>query len=318
MLGIILEFEKRLIEIEKEIEDLKKRQIDEQSDLSEELQALEEKVKEIYNNLSTWERVQLARHPERPYTLDYLERIASSFIEIHGDRLYSDDTSIVAGLTVIDDYSMVVVGQQKGRDLKSNLYRNFGMANPEGYRKAMRIMKLAAKFNKPIVSLIDTQGAFPGKGAEERGISEAIARNMFEMALLPVPILCIVIGEGSSGGAIAIGIGDRVLMLENAIYTVITPEGCASILFRDAKKAVEAAESMKISAQELLKMELIDGIIPEPLGGAHRDYNKMASLLKETILTEIEGLRKYDTEDLIEKRIEKFGKMGFWSENEKD
>ncbi len=318
MLGFILEFEKKLIEIEKEIEELKTREKVEKKDFSDEIKELEKKAREIYSGLSTWQRVQLARHPERPYTLDYLERIASSFIELHGDRLYADDTSIVGGLSVIDGHSVVVIGQQKGRDTKSNLYRNFGMPNPEGYRKALRLMKLAAKFNKPIVNLIDTPGAFPGKDAEERGISEAIARNMFEMTTLPVPILCIVIGEGSSGGAIAIGVGDKILMLENAIYTVITPEGCASILFRNAKKAIDAAESMKISAQELLELKLIDGIIPEPLGGAHRDYDKMASILKETIIKELDELKKLKPEELIEKRIEKFSKMGFWSEDEKD
>jgi len=319
MPGVILEFEKKMIEIEKEIEEIKQREEgEEQSDGAAVIKELEKKARDIYENLSTWERVQLARHPDRPYTLDYIQRITSSFIELHGDRLFADDTAIVGGISKIEGHSIMIIGQQKGRDLKSNLYRNFGMPNPEGYRKALRLMKLAAKFGKPVVTLIDTQGAFPGKGAEERGIAEAIARNMFEITTLPVPIICIIIGEGSSGGAIAIGIGDRVLMLENSIYTVITPEGCASILFRDAKKAIDAAESMKISARELLELNLIDGIIPEPFGGAHRNYDASAAIVKETILKELAELRNYTPEELIERRIEKFGQMGFWSENGKE
>jgi len=319
MPGVILEFEKKMIEIEKEIEEIKQREEgEEQSDGAAVIKELEKKARDIYENLSTWERVQLARHPDRPYTLDYIQRITSSFIELHGDRLFADDTAIVGGISKIEGHSIMIIGQQKGRDLKSNLYRNFGMPNPEGYRKALRLMKLAAKFGKPVVTLIDTQGAFPGKGAEERGIAEAIARNMFEITTLPVPIICIIIGEGSSGGAIAIGIGDRVLMLENSIYTVITPEGCASILFRDAKKAIDAAESMKISARELLELNLIDGIIPEPFGGAHRNYDASAAIVKETILKELAELCNYTPEELIERRIEKFGQMGFWSENGKE
>lgn len=313
-----LEFEKEIIELEEKISKKRGELSPDNEKGKEELRILENKldllIKEIYSNLTTWQRVQLARHYNRPYTLDYISRIADNFVELHGDRLYANDTAIVGGLTIIDGKSLILIGHQKGRDTKSNLYRNFGMANPEGYRKALRLMKLGAKFKKPIITLIDTPGAFPGKGSEERCVAEAIAGNLYEMSILPVPIVCIITGEGGSGGALAIGIGDRVLMLENSIYSVISPEGCASIIFRDAAKAQQAAESLRITSYELLELGLIDDVIPEPLGGAHRGVDKMAEILKERILKEVEELEKIEPETLIKKRIEKFSKMGFWEE----
>ena len=318
MAKFYLDFEKEIVELEEKIKEKKIKLSPDDEKEKEEISILEEKlqkmIKETYSNLTIWQRVQLARHYNRPYTLDYISRITENFMELHGDRFYSDDTAIIAGLAVINGKSMIIIGHQKGRDTKGNIYRNFGMANPEGYRKALRIMKIAEKFKKPIVTLIDTPGAFPGKGAEERCVAEAIAKNMYEMTILKVPILCIVTGEGGSGGAIAIGLGDRVLMLENSIYSVISPEGCASIIFRDSSKAKIAAESLKITAYELLELGFIDGVIPEPLGGAHREVDKMAEVLKERILKEIEELEKIDTDILIKNRIEKYSKMGYWEE----
>lgn len=318
MAKFCLDFEKEIVELEEKINKKRDKLSSDDEKGKEELKILENKldvlIEEVYSNLTTWQRVQLARHHNRPYTLDYVSRITDNFIELHGDRLYADDTSIVAGLALISSKSMVLIGHQKGRDTKSNIYRNFGMTNPEGYRKALRLMKLGAKFKKPIITLIDTPGAFPGKGSEERCVAEAIARNLYEMALLRVPIVCIIIGEGGSGGALGIGIGDRVLMLENSIYSVISPEGCASIIFRDVNKASLAAESLKITSYELLELGLIDDVISEPLGGAHRKVNKMAEILKNRILKEVEELEKIKPEILIEKRIKKFGNMGFWEE----
>jgi len=318
MAKFCLDFEKEIVELEEKINKKRDKLSSDDEKGKEELKILENKldvlIEEVYSNLTTWQRVQLARHHNRPYTLDYVSRITDNFIELHGDRLYADDTSIVAGLALISSKSMVLIGHQKGRDTKSNIYRNFGMTNPEGYRKALRLMKLGAKFKKPIITLIDTPGAFPGKGSEERCVAEAIARNLYEMALLRVPIVCIITGEGGSGGALGIGIGDRVLMLENSIYSVISPEGCASIIFRDVNKASLAAESLKITSYELLELGLIDDVIPEPLGGAHRKVNKMAEILKNRILKEVEELEKIKPEILIEKRIKKFGDMGFWEE----
>jgi len=236
------------------------------------------------------------------------------FVELHGDRAYGDDPAIVSGLAEIQGAKVVIIGHQKGRTTKEKLYRNFGMPHPEGYRKALRVMKLGAKFNRPIISLIDTPGAYPGIGAEERGQAEAIARNLFEMSHLPVPILIIIIGEGASGGALGIGVGDRLLMMENTWYSVISPEGCAAILWRDNSKANMAAEAMKVTAEDLLEMGVLDKVIKEPIGGAHRNYDEAANILKNTILTELEELKKIPTEDLVEQRIEKFGKMGFWKE----
>ncbi|MCP4726708.1 MAG: acetyl-CoA carboxylase carboxyltransferase subunit alpha [bacterium] len=314
----ILEFEKPIIELEKKIEEMRDYSLTESVDLSEEINKLEKKCenlkKEVYSKLNRWQRVQLARHPERPYTLDYLKRITTSFSELHGDRNYGDDKAMVGGMAKIEGKSIMILGQQKGRGTKNNLYRNFGMPNPEGYRKALRLMKLAAKFRIPIVTLIDTPGAFPGKGSEERGIAEAVATNLFEMAMLPVPILCIVIGEGGSGGALAIAVGDRVLMLENSIYSVISPEGCASILLRDGSKGSQMADALKITAPDLLEMEVIDDIVKEPIGGAHRNYDEIADSLKWKILSEIKELEQIPVDELIENRIEKYGKMGKWIE----
>ena len=314
----ILEFEKPIIELEKKIDEMREYAQVGNVDMSEEIGKLEtrcEKLKkDVYSNLSRWQRVQLARHPERPYTLDFAKRICSSFVEIHGDRLYGDDKAIIGGLATIGNRNVILIGHQKGRGTKNNLYRNFGMPNPEGYRKALRIMKLAVKFNKPIVTLIDTPGAFPGKGSEERGIAEAIARNLYELSLFPVPIICVITGEGGSGGALAIALGDRMFMLENSIFSVISPEGCASILLRDAAKAAQMADSLKVTAIDLQELGIIDGIIKEPIGGAHRNYDETAMTLKRTILSALNDLEIYSPEELVHQRSEKFGKMGEWIE----
>jgi acetyl-CoA carboxylase carboxyl transferase subunit alpha len=313
-----LDFERPLVELEKKIQDMRSYSLNGDPEVNEEIAKLEEKAQrlsqEIYSRLNRWQRVQLARHPQRPYTLDYIERITNYFIELHGDRAFGDDPAIVAGLAEIEDEPVVIIGQQKGRTTKEKLYRNFGSPHPEGYRKALRVMKLGAKFNRPIISLIDTPGAYPGIGAEERGQAEAIARNLFEMSHLPVPILIIVIGEGASGGALGIGVGDRLLMMENSWYSVISPEGCAAILWRDSAKANLAAEAMKVTSTDLLEMKILDAIIAEPPGGAHRNVDKTAAILKQTILTELKRLKQIPVDELIEKRLEKFGKMGFWSE----
>ncbi|MGH2570421.1 MAG: acetyl-CoA carboxylase carboxyltransferase subunit alpha, partial [bacterium] len=271
MNGTWLDFEKPIVDLERRIEDLKALTGDENPEAQEELQRLERKAerlrRDIYAKLTRWQRVKLARHPRRPYTLDYLKLIAPNFMELHGDRRFADDPAIVGGLAVIDDLPLVIIGHQKGRDTKENIHRNFGMAHPEGYRKALRLMRLGATFGCPIVTLVDTPGAYPGLGAEERGQSEAIARNILEMAHLPVPIVTVIIGEGGSGGALAIAVGDVVLMMENSIYSVITPEGCAAILWKDSSKAEQAAEALKLTAPDLLELKVIDELIPEPLGG---------------------------------------------------
>lgn len=314
----VLDFERPLVELENKIQEMKDYSLNEDVDLRDEIVKLEEKAKklskDIYSRLSRWQRVQLARHPKRPYTLDYIERITNYFIELHGDRAFGDDPAIIAGLSEIEDQKVVIIGHQKGRTTKEKLFRNFAMPHPEGYRKALRVMKLGVKFNHPIICLIDTPGAYPGIGAEERGQAEAIARNLFEMSHLPVPIIIIVIGEGASGGALGIGVGDRLLMMENTWYSVISPEGCAAILWNDNAKANIAAEAMKVSANDLLEMEILDKIIEEPLGGAHRDFDGAAQILKKTILQELENLRNIPSEELINKRIAKFGKMGVWKE----
>lgn len=316
MSNIILEFEKPIVELEKRITEIK--EMSSGMDISNELTKLESKVielrKEIFSNLSPWEIVQLARHPERPFALDYIFNMTQDFIELHGDRLYGDDKAVVGGFAKIDGQSVMIIGQQKGRDTKSNLYRNFGMSNPEGYRKALRLMKLAEKFNKPVITLIDTPGAFPGIGAEERGQAEAIAKNLFEMSKLQVPIIVVIIGEGASGGALGIGIGDRILMLEYCWYSVISPESCSSILWRSWEHKEKAAEQLKLTAKDLQKNGIIDRIIPEPQGGAHRDHEMAASILKKVLLEELESLSKYKKEKLLDSRIEKFGKMGFYKE----
>jgi len=315
---ITLDFEKPIVELEKKIREMKDLSLNGEMKLNDDIKRLEDKAKklrkDIFSRLTRWQKVQLARHPQRPYTLDYLERITEYFIELHGDRAYGDDPAIVCGLSKIDSVPVAIVGHQKGRTTKQKLYRNFGMPHPEGYRKALRVMKLAAKFNRPIICLIDTPGAYPGIGAEERGQAEAIAKNLFEMSHLPVPILIIVIGEGASGGALGIGVGDKIFMMQNTWYSVISPEGCAAILWRDSAKAEQAAEAMKVTADDLVEMKVADGIIREPDGGAHRDYDAAAAALKTRILTELDKLQPLSKEELIRRRIEKFGKMGCWNE----
>ena len=318
MNNFVLDFEKPIIELERKIDEMRALNRDGKLSAAEEIERLQAKAdqmkREIFAKLDPWQRVQLARHPMRPYTNDYLSRIITNFQELHGDRRFADDHSIIAGLGVIGDLKLAVVGQQKGRGTKENLKRNFGMPNPEGYRKALRVMQLAAKFNRPILTLIDTPGAYPGIGAEERGQAEAIAYNLFVMSSLNVPMAAVIIGEGGSGGALALGIADRVYMLENSIYSVISPEGCASILYHDAGKNKAAAEALKITSENLLKLKLIDKIIPEPSGGAHSDYDQAAKILKAAILGAFDELCKKSPEKLVDERREKFRKMGFWKE----
>ncbi len=318
MTDYVLEFEKPIIELEKRIKGMKELSENESVELSEEIERLEEKAsklrEEIYSKLTRWQRVLLARHPQRPYTRDYVEYMTDSFFEIHGDRAFGDDPAIVGGIARIGSRKVVIIGQQKGRTTKQKLHRNFGMMHPEGYRKALRIMNLAAKFKRPIISLIDTPGAFPGIGAEERGQAEAIARNLLEMSHLPVPIIIAVIGEGASGGALGIGIGDRILMLENTWYSVISPEGCAAILWHDSTKAEQAAEALKPTAPDLLELGVIDKVVREPIGGAHQNYDEAAKLLRESIEVELTELEKLSPEQLVDARIEKYSNMGFYEE----
>lgn len=317
-MAIVLDFEKPIIELERKIEELKKFTKNEKLDLSEEIIRLTERLenlkKDTFSNLSAWQKVQLARHPDRPYTLDYVKMIAEEFIEIHGDRHFSDDKALIAGLIRVNGRNFLILGHQKGREMKENLRRNFGCAHPEGYRKAMRLMYLAEKYRLPVVSFIDTPGAYPGVGAEERGQAEAIAYNLREMSGLEVPIIVFVIGEGGSGGALGIGIGDRIFVLENAYYSVISPEGCAAILWRERSKAPEAAECLKLTAPELLKLKIIDGIISEPLGGAHRDPQRAAEELKKTLLKTFEELSGMATKELLEKRYKKYRDIGVYEE----
>ncbi|MDD5231121.1 MAG: acetyl-CoA carboxylase carboxyltransferase subunit alpha [Candidatus Marinimicrobia bacterium] len=321
MSEIALDFEKPILEMEKKIEELREQSASSGIDLSPEIEKSKTKlnrlIQKTYSGLTRWQRVQLARHPDRPYTLDYIKRMCSDFIEIHGDRHYADDKSIVTGMATIDDYKVMLIGQQKGRTTKENLYRNFGMMHPEGYRKALRIMKLAEKFHRPVISLIDTQGAFPGIGAEERGQAEAIARNLLEMARLRTPIIVVVIGEGASGGALGIGVGDRILLLENTWYSVITPEGCASIIYHDVSKAPLVAEAMKVTARDIESFKIADGIIPEPIGGAHRDPDRMAEILKDVLLKYLSELVPIPIDELVDQRIEKYARMGSWKTVEK-
>ncbi|HEX2899185.1 MAG TPA: acetyl-CoA carboxylase carboxyltransferase subunit alpha [Bacteroidia bacterium] len=326
MSTFVLEFEKPIVEMEQKLEEVKQRAEEKKlkggkKDLEKvaemeaqiaEMQEVIEKLKQqIFGNLSRWERVQLSRHPQRPYTLDYIEHIAEDFIELFGDRAFADDKAIVGGFGRIGQQTVMFIGQQKGRDTKSRQYRNFGMPNPEGYRKALRLMKIAEKFEKPVVTLIDTPGAFPGLEAEERGQGEAIARNLLEMARLKVPIICIVIGEGASGGALGIGVGDRIYQLENTWYSVISPESCSSILWRSWDHKEEAAEALKLTAEDNLRMKIIDGIIPEPLGGAHKNPDEAYRNVKEQIKKDIKYLKTKTPEKLIEHRIAKFSAMGF-------
>ncbi len=309
-----LDFEQPIADLESKIQDLRRASTGPAVNIDTEVRGLQEKLKlrtaEIFKALTPWQISQLARHPLRPYTLDYLGLICDEFHELAGDRAYADDAAIVGGLARINGRAFMVIGQQKGRDTKEKIKRNFGMPRPEGYRKALRLMKMAERFKLPLFTLIDTMGAYPGIGAEERGQSEAIARNLLEMAELKVPIICTVIGEGGSGGALAIGVGDRTLMLEYSTYSVITPEGCASILWKSADKARDAAEAMGITANRLFEHKLIDRIIPEPLGGAHRDPAAMAATLKSTILEELKELEKHDISTLLEMRYKRLRSYG--------
>lgn len=314
MAKVILDFERPIIELEQKIADMRK--YADNLDIADEIALLEEKVDQlrnsVYNNLTRWQRVQLARHPERPYTLDYIQMITEDFIELHGDRYFGDDKAIVGGFATFEKQTVMFIGHQKGRDTKSNLFRNFGMPHPEGYRKALRLMHLAEKFSKPIITLLDTPGAYPGVGAEERGQAEAIARNLFEMSKLRVPIIVVVIGEGASGGALGIGVGDRILMMENAWYSVIAPESCSSILWRSWDYKEQAAEALKLTAKDLLELGVIDRIIPEPIGGAHRDPLQAGTILKKVLAEELKLLKKINIDRLVSMRIEKFSKMGAW------
>ena len=309
-----LDFEKPIVELEKKIQELKSFMVEKKIDLSSEIKKLDDKLehlkKDTYVNLSAWQKVQLARHPLRPYTLDYISMIMSDFMELHGDRLFSDDKAMICGLAKLDKKRVMVIGHQKGRDTKENLKRNFGCAHPEGYRKALRVMQMAQEFNLPVVIFIDTPGAYPGIGAEERGQSHAIATNLREMTGITVPIVAIVIGEGGSGGALGVGVADRLAVLENSYYSVISPEGCAAILWKDGAKAPLAAEVLKLTGPDLLKMGLIDEVIPEPLGGAHRDVQKIASSVKEVLLRNLKELESLDKEELLKLRYKKFRSMG--------
>lgn len=312
----ILDFEKPVFELEQKLEEMKKSS--DRLGIEKEIARIESKVaqlkEELYKDLSRWQRVQLARHPDRPYTLDYINLMTTNFIELHGDRHYRDDKAIVGGFAQLDDYKVMIIGHQKGRDTKSNVYRNFGMSNPEGYRKALRLMKLAEKFNKPVITMLDTPGAYPGLEAEERGQAEAIARNLFEMSRLRVPIVVCIIGEGASGGALGIGVGDRILMLENCWYSVISPESCSSILWRSWDYKEQAAEALKLTAKDLLEQKIIDRIIPEPLGGAHKNHKQAADNLKAALLEELAELVKIKKDKLVQSRIDKFGSMGPYTE----
>ena len=309
-----LDFEKPIVELEKKIQELKSFVSEKKIDLSSEIKRLEDKLehlkKDTYANLSAWQKVQLARHPQRPYTMDYIGMLMTDFIELHGDRFFADDKALICGFAKLDGKKIIVMGHQKGRDTKENLKRNFGCAHPEGYRKALRVMQLAEQSNVPIVVLIDTPGAYPGIGAEERGQSQAIALNLREMVRIATPIISIVIGEGGSGGALGVGVADRVCVLENAYYSVISPEGCAAILWKNGAKAPDAAEVLKLTAEGLLKMGIIDEVVPEPLGGAHRDPQKSAQNLKEVIQRNLKELKALSKEELLQARYKKFRGMG--------
>ena len=312
----LLDFEKPYIDLQRKLEDLREHPDGENLnvDIGDEIRQLEEKIeskkKELYSNLTAWQRVQLARHPQRPYSLDYINHTFSGFSELHGDRLFHDDHAIVAGFAMLGENRVMVVGTQKGRDTKENIKRNFGCAHPEGYRKALRIMGMANRFGLPIIALIDTAGAYPGVAAEERHIAKAIAINLREMMLFKVPMISVVIGEGGSGGAIGIGVSDRVLILENAYYSVISPEGCAAILWKDRDAAPQAAEALKITAKDLLELELVDEVVPEPLGGAHNDHSAMADTLRDVLLRNLEELRRIDPEERLKQRYQKYRRHG--------
>ncbi|MCK7557088.1 acetyl-CoA carboxylase carboxyltransferase subunit alpha [Chitinophaga sedimenti] len=312
------DFEKPIAELYEQLDKLKENGDKSGVDVSATVNEYEQKIaqtrKDIYANLTAWQRVQLSRHPDRPYTLAYLERMVTNFVEMHGDRNVKDDKAMVGGFADLDGETVMFIGQQKGINTKMRQVRNFGMANPEGYRKALRLMKLAEKFNKPIVTLIDTPGAYPGLEAEERGQGEAIARNLFEMVKLKVPVICIIIGEGASGGALGIGIGDRIFMLENSWYTVISPENCSTILWRSWNYKEKAAEELRLTSEQMSNFGLVDGIIKEPLGGAHSNHDEMADILKKSIKATLAELKQIDPETRIQQRIEKFSSMGFFEE----
>ncbi|MCP4548953.1 MAG: acetyl-CoA carboxylase carboxyltransferase subunit alpha [bacterium] len=318
--GPYLDFEKPLAELEARIEDMRSFSNSENIEVNDELVRLEAKAdklrRQIYGRLTRWQQVQLARHPGRPYTADYIELIFGEFLELHGDRLYGDDPAIIGGMAELEGMPVMVVGHQKGRETKEKMERNFGMPNPEGYRKALRLMETAARFGRPIITFVDTPGAHCGLGAEERGQGEAIARNLREMALLPVPIIVVITGEGGSGGALALAVGDRVLMMEHSVYSVITPEGCASILWNDSQKRQEAADAMKMTSRDLAEFEVVDRIITEPLGGAHRDPEAMATILSSVLKEELTELQGIDGDELVERRIAKFARMGVFQEED--
>jgi len=313
-----LDFEIPIKDLYEQIEQLKITSEKNKLDLSDSIKLLEDKIiekkREITSSLSSWQKVQLSRHPDRPYTLAYINRMCENFVELHGDRNFKDDKAIVGGFGQINGQTVMILGQQKGINTKMRQLRNFGMANPEGYRKALRLMKLAEKFNKPIITLVDTPGAYPGIEAEERGQGEAIARNIFEMMRLRVPVICVIIGEGASGGAMGIGVGDRVFMMENTWYTVISPESCSSILWRSWDMKEKAADELKLTPDHMLKFGLVDGIIREPLGGSHWDYNEAAAILKEYLIPVLKELKKIKPDKRIDQRVDKFSKMGFWEE----
>jgi len=313
-----LDFEKPIKDLYDQI-DLQKASAEKSKiDLSDTIVKLEQRIeetkKELTTHLTPWQKVQLSRHPDRPYTLKYIEKMCTNFVELHGDRNVKDDKAMVGGFAQLDGETVMMIGQQKGINTKMRQLRNFGMANPEGYRKALRLMRLAEKFNKPVITLIDTPGAYPGLEAEERGQGEAIARNIYEMIRLKVPVICVIIGEGASGGALGIGVGDKVFMLENTWYTVISPESCSSILWRTWDKKETAADQLKLTGENMLQFGLVDGVIPEPLGGSHWDYDEAAQILKKYLLPVIAELKSIPAEERIKQRIEKFGKMGFWDE----
>jgi acetyl-CoA carboxylase carboxyl transferase subunit alpha len=317
-----LDFEKPVKDLIDEIENARHRQEKTKIDMGDLISRLElnilEKRKEITQNLTSWQRVQLSRHPDRPYTMKYIEKMTTNFIELFGDRNVKDDKAMIGGFASLAGETVMIVGQQKGINTKMRQLRNFGMANPEGYRKALRLMKLAEKFNKPVITLIDTPGAFPGLEAEERGQGEAIARNIYEMIRLKVPVICVIIGEGASGGALGIGVGDKVFMMENTWYTVISPESCSSILWRSWEKKEVAAEQLRLTAEKMQGFGLVDGIIPEPVGGAHWDYDNSAQILRDYLVPVIKELKQIPAEQRINDRIVKFGKMGFWEEGEEE
>ena len=313
-----LEFERPIIELEKKISDMRDFSSGENLELSGEIASLEKKLErlrlEIYSSLTRWQKVQVSRHPRRPYTLDYIRLMCTDFVELHGDRYFGDDKAMVAGLATLGDKPVMIIGQQKGRDTREKLHRNFGMAHPEGYRKAMRLLNLAEKFAVPAVILIDTPGAFPGIGAEERGQAEAIARNIRDMSRLRIPIVCVIIGEGASGGALGVGVGDSIMMLEYSWYSVISPEGCAAILWRDAAKAPEAAEALKVTSSDVKELGIVDRVIPEPPGGAHNDPQATANAVRDAILESLNNISSRPMDELLEARLEKYRRIGEFDE----